>query len=436
MRKNRSANSDCAKATEQIQYLSPNVSSTNICVPFSINSSDLKQGDFSIALGGSSNSGIALPHTASLNTDATIQQSHSQQSLAQSLDRKTSEENQKPPAKRVSEIELARQKYIRFLQKERGLSLNTSNAYNNDISAFIAWLDSSKVEVNRNSLTKYLQYLKAEGMQASTLARKLATLRGWFDWQKSNQLISSDPSDGIMNPKLARRLPQVLSNNEVTNMIGAASTPREKVIVELLYGAGLRVSELITLSLNDVNLSHGYVRCLGKGSKERIVPIGRAAIGAIKEYLDSDERLNPKDAPPSTKKKRGRPKKTVKDIATTSGGKRKKLEYSVPLLADRQGKNLNRLVVWQTVKRLAQTAKIKKEMSPHTLRHSFATHLLENGADLRVVQELLGHSSVVTTQLYTHISRKHLKKAYMSAQLKLDDLAFAREVEKQASLGD
>lgn len=397
-------------------------------MPFSVGSSELKQGDFSIAIGGTSNNEIASPALA-LASNVNLQ------TESKSEDR-SSPEKCASKKSQLSEIEIAKQKYLRYLQKERGLSPNTSNAYNNDIVAFIAWLNKSKLEANRNSLTKYLQYLKTEGMQASTLARKLATLRGWFDWQKSNQLIASDPSDGIMNPKLARRLPQVLNNNEVNNMIAAASTPREKVIVELLYGAGLRVSELITLSLNDVNISHGYVRCLGKGNKERIVPIGRAAIAAIQDYLASDERLNPKPEAEDKKKKRGRPKKTVQAVVTTSGGRRKNAEYSAPLLADRKGKNLNRLVVWQTVKRLAQAAKIKKEMSPHTLRHSFATHLLENGADLRVVQELLGHSSVVTTQLYTHVSRKHLKKAYMSAQLKLDDLAFAREVEKQANSGE
>lgn len=325
----------------------------------------------------------------------------------------------------IQDLLAYKEKYLRHLRKERGLSDNTAEAYENDISYFIEWLAKENCNPERTGLTRYLQFVKAQGMQASTLARKLATLRGWFDWQKSSRLIRIDPTEGIMNPKLARHLPQVLSTTEINNMVAAAETPREKVIVELLYGAGLRVSELITLKINDVNLSHGYVRCLGKGSKERIVPIGKAAISAIGIYLQSDERFCPKPSNPV--KKRGRPPRQ-KEIASRSRGKMK--DDSPPLLADRKGKNLSRLVVWQTVKRLAQSARIKKVLSPHTLRHSFATHLLENGADLRVVQELLGHSSIVTTQLYTHISRKHLKKAYMSAQLKLDDLAFARDAEK------
>jgi integrase/recombinase XerD len=322
-----------------------------------------------------------------------------------------------------------RNKYLRFLLKERGLSENTSEAYDNDLSAFIDWILQRKENADRTALTRYLQHLKADGMQASTLARKLATLRGWFEWQKASQLITNDPTEGIMNPKLARHLPQIMSSSEITAMVAAAANAREKVIVELLYGAGLRVSELSSLRVNDINLSTGYVRCLGKGAKERIVPIGRAAITAIQIYFATDERLNPPPLDP-WKKKVGRPR-AQRPPLKPARGKRAINNDSPLLLSDRKGKTLNRLVIWQIVKRLAEKARIKKELSPHSLRHSFATHLLENGADLRVVQELLGHSSIVTTQLYTHISRKHLKKAYMSAQLKLDDLVFAREVEKQ-----
>lgn len=330
-------------------------------------------------------------------------------------------------------LNACKDKYLRFLLKERGLSSNTGDAYENDITAFIEWLLEKKEEATRTTLTRYLQHLKAGGMQASTLARKLATLRGWFEWQKASQYIDSDPTEGIMNPKLARHLPQVMSTNEITAMVAAAANDRERLIIELLYGAGLRVSELITLRINDINLTSGFVRCLGKGSKERIVPIGKPAIDAIKTYIASDERLNPPVQDPS-KKKVGRPP-AKRLLVKSARSRRNTVESSPLLLADRKGKTLNRLVIWQTVKRLAEKARIKKELSPHSLRHSFATHLLENGADLRVVQELLGHSSIVTTQLYTHISRKHLKKAYMNAQLKLDDLAFAREVERARAEG-
>jgi integrase/recombinase XerD len=180
----------------------------------------------------------------------------------------------------------------------------------------------------------------------------------------------------------------------VANLIGSAESNREKAILELLYGAGLRVSELTGLEQKDIDLDKGYLRCLGKGSKERIVPLGHEAVNALRQYLnEQEERIT---------------------------GKKRKAK-SKPVFADGQGGRLNRLVVWQIVKRLASRAKIQKQLSPHTLRHSFATHLLEGGADLRVVQELLGHSSVVTTQLYTHLSRKHLRKAYLNAKDPLDN---------------
>lgn len=335
-------------------------------------------------------------------------------------------------------------KYLRFLSRERGLSDNTILAYENDLRAFIAWHQQRGGALDRFALTSYLQFLKSEGMKASSLARKLATLRGWFDWLMQNALMTSDPSEGIVNPKMPRVLPQILATNEINHMVQAAENPREKVIVELLYGAGLRVSELVTLRMKDINLNHGYVRCVGKGSKERIVPIGKQAIFAIEDYLKNDARFNAapvsetahdrKNVGRNTKTKsssqRKAPNSTEKANVASNSRRRRVMEESPTLLADRKGTQLNRLVVWQIIKRLAKKAKVNKPPSPHTLRHSFATHLLENGADLRVVQELLGHSSIVTTQLYTHVSRKHLKKAYMAAQLRLDDLAFAREVER------
>lgn len=394
-----------------------------------------KAGKFAAALDSArSHANDALP--SPLELEAKAEKGSGFEKNQQQDQQKNSENNleNKSDTAKKTELLAAKEKYMRFLLKERGLSINTGAAYQNDLNAFIAWIQDKGGKTDRSTLTRYLQHLKSSGMQASTLSRKLATLRGWFDWQKSSQMISSDPTDGIMNPKLARHLPQVLSAKEISAMVAAAESSKEKLIVELLYGAGLRVSELITLCINDLNLSHGYVRCLGKGSKERIVPIGRAAISAIQKYISEDQRFTPTKPEGEIKKTRGRPRSTKPPIITK--GRRNAEKLSPPLLTDRKGKNLSRLVVWQTIKRLAEKAKIKKEMSPHTLRHSFATHLLENGADLRVVQELLGHSSIVTTQLYTHISRMHLKKAYLNAhaQLKLDDLAFARDVEKTLDL--
>ena len=185
-------------------------------------------------------------------------------------------------------------------------------------------------------------------------------------------------------------------------MIRAADKTRDRLIIELLYGAGLRVSELVKLDWKDVNQSQGFIRCLGKGSKERIVPFGEQAAICLKQFLTEPvpaQKLTTRGAAPLNAR-------------------------AVPLLLDKHGKRLSRLVVWQVIKRMAVKAKINKTLSPHTLRHSFATHLLENGADLRAVQELLGHSSVVTTQLYTHVSRGHLRRAYQNAQQNFQSPSF------------
>lgn len=306
----------------------------------------------------------------------------------------------------MNDLRVAHQDYLRFLTRERGLSPHTVSAYDRDIAGFLDWQNDKFSKPTRQVVGTYLQYLKTSGHEPATLARKLASLRGWFIWQKLHGKLEEDPCEAILSPKSGRKLPQVLTVAEINALLKVAETSRDKLIIELLYGAGLRVSELAGLTIKDLNLSHGYVRCLGKGSKERIVPIGRAALEALRNYLAAEGRTS--DPEPANKSNRA----------------------IRPLLIDRKGGKISRLVIWQAVKRLAKRAKLKKDLSPHTLRHSFATHLLENGADLRVVQELLGHSSIITTQLYTHVSRMHLKKAYASAQLKIDDLAFARSVEE------
>lgn len=338
----------------------------------------------------------------------------SSRSSEKASDKGTAEAPAWRPAEELTE---ARNGYMQFIAEERALSLNTVSAYRNDIDDFIQWYRRQGGQIDRQLLGKYLQNLKGAGNKPSTLARRLATLRGWFDWMRLSRRMDADPCEGVLNPKKPTKLPQVLTNNEINNMIAAAENERERLIIELLYGAGLRVSELCNLCVKDINMSHGYVRCIGKGTKERIVPIGRAAIGCLKAYLAAEVRF--KCAEEAVKS----------DAAGTKSKRAPRKIMSPPLLCDRKGKRLSRLVVWQIVKRLALKARVTKTLSPHTLRHSFATHLLENGADLRVVQELLGHSSVTTTQLYTHVSRTHLKKAYHAAQLKLDDLAFARDVE-------
>jgi integrase/recombinase XerD len=287
------------------------------------------------------------------------------------------------------------EQYLDFVYRERGLSRNTLLAYKSDLTAFTNWPER-RAHTDSREISRYLVWLRSQGKSASTVARNLASLRSWFGWQKASGLIAQDPCDSLQNPQKAKRLPQVLTPAEVAALIRVSSNPRERVAVELLYGAGLRVSELVRLNWSDISLSQGYLRCFGKGSKERVVPIGSMAGEALKSYKSE---LGPE--------------------------KKSNLRTGQPVFCNRQGKRLSRLVVWQIIKRLAGRAGITKKLSPHTLRHSFATHLIENGADLRAVQELLGHSSVVTTQLYTHVSRGHLRRAYESAQRGPDQLPAA-----------
>lgn len=274
--------------------------------------------------------------------------------------------------------------YLQYLLAERGLSTNTLAAYKRDLSSFIDWLknhgEQQEKIIERQDVVAFITELRKRGSKPATITRHLASLRSFFAFLKTYTGFSADPLDGFQNPHKAKRLPQTLSLQEVTKMIEAADNSRDRLIMELLYGCGLRVSELTGLKVIDLDLKQGLLKCFGKGSKERFVPIGQPAIKSIEEYLMENPR------------------------------------QSGTLFRNRENKRLSRLVVWQVVKRLADKANIQKPLSPHTLRHSFATHLLENGADLRSVQELLGHANVVTTQLYTHISRSHLRKAYEQAQ--------------------
>ncbi|MBA3859299.1 MAG: site-specific tyrosine recombinase XerD [Cyanobacteria bacterium PR.3.49] len=304
--------------------------------------------------------------------------------------------------------------YIDFVRSEKSLSLNTQMAYQRDLLAFLSWRQkrisqlgdgSVPPPTSRQDLQQYIGYLRQKGQKTSSIVRAIASLRGWFAWQKATGLLKEDPLEAMHNPVKAKKLPSVLSKDEVEKMIEAAQSSRDRLIVEMLYGAGLRVSELVGLDVKDVNLSQSYVRCFGKGSKERIVPIGRQALQCLQLYLKEL-----KDDPPLAHSQ----ERT--QAQNTKNHNRQVKQQIRPLFRDRTGSRLSRLVVWQVVKRLAKKAGVEKSLSPHTLRHSFATHLIENGADLRSVQELLGHANIVTTQLYTHVSRGHLRKAYDHAQ--------------------
>ena len=290
--------------------------------------------------------------------------------------------------------------YIDFVRSEKSLSVNTQMAYQRDLQSFVNWQKSRQKEATtRQDLQQYIVFLRQKGQKTSSIIRAIASLRGWFAWQKTTGKVAEDPLEAMHNPVRSKKLPAVLSKDEVERMIQAAENGRDRLIVELLYGAGLRVSELVGLDVKDVNLTQSYLRCFGKGSKERIVPIGRQALVCVQEYLKELKDAHSHPEPVSKAKSLKQLKHVVR-----------------PLFRDRSGNRLSRLVVWQVVKRLAKNAGVEKSLSPHTLRHSFATHLIENGADLRSVQELLGHANIVTTQLYTHVSRGHLRKAYDQAQ--------------------
>ena len=279
--------------------------------------------------------------------------------------------------------------YLEYLQAERGLAQNTIDAYRRDLfsfSDFILSIDNidDLSLVRRNHINFFIKNLHDKDYSPTTVTRKIAAIRGWFRWLYSVDIISQDPSVGIELPRLVKKLPKVISVGEIEKILKNNLSDMESVVFELLYGAGLRVSELVDLTINNIELKSRYVRCIGKGSKERIIPIGSKAKKAVEKYLRQ------------------------RDLIV----KRFKLDNEKKLLLKANGRRMTRQDVYAFIRKQGEL--LNKHISPHTLRHSFATHMLENGADLRVVQELLGHSDVSTTQLYTHVSKKRLKDVYFN----------------------
>lgn len=274
--------------------------------------------------------------------------------------------------------------YLEYIELEKGLSQNTIEAYRRDLEGFSAITQADSIDtVDRITINTYIRSLREKKLAPTSIIRKIASLRGFFKWATAVGIITKNPAATLEQPKVPQRLPKVISLKEIEEILNNNLTPIQRVMMELLYSCGLRVSELVNLKIIDIDISSKYVRCFGKGSKERIIPMGEKAKNIIKEYLPKRE-LIVKKFNLSTKK----------------------------LLIQENGRLINRQDVYNFVHE--QGKKIHKNISPHTLRHTFATHLLENGADLRVVQELLGHSDVSTTQLYTHISKKRLKEVYFS----------------------
>ncbi|MEW6724353.1 MAG: site-specific tyrosine recombinase XerD [Bacillota bacterium] len=284
--------------------------------------------------------------------------------------------------------------FIDYLQTERGLATNTLESYGRDLrqySDFVAGGKGGGLEkVSRATIISYLLHLERQGKATATIARRLAALKAFYQFLVREQILESDPTANLESPKLEKKLPRVLTVKEVEDLLRqpnplTVAGLRDRAMLEMLYATGIRVSELVNLSIADVNLEVGYIRCYGKGSKERIVPIGSMAQRSVDEYL---------------KKARGKMIRHADEPA---------------LFVNHHGRRLTRQGFWKIVKKYAQEAKINKEITPHTLRHSFATHLLENGADLRSVQEMLGHADISTTQVYTHLTKGRLKEVYSKA---------------------
>lgn len=274
--------------------------------------------------------------------------------------------------------------YLDFLEIEKGLSQNTIDAYRRDLGNFFDYYAELEIDkIQRTQINTYVRNLHEKEFSPTSVTRKIASLRGFFKWVCANELSPVNPTLTLEQPKVPQRLPKVMTMQEINEILNQDLSKIQRVMLELLYGCGLRVSELVNLKINDYDLKGKFLECTGKGSKDRIVPMGNKACEAVKDYLPERDFLVQKF-----------------NLKTKQ------------LLINEKGKNVTRQEVYTFIHE--QGKKIHKAISPHTLRHSFATHLLENGADLRVVQELLGHSDVSTTQLYTHISKKRLKEVYFA----------------------
>ena len=277
--------------------------------------------------------------------------------------------------------------FLDSLWLERGLSKSTLDAYRSDLKLLKVWAKNRELkmdEISRPDLLEFIAFKAEQGSSARTSARMLSSLRRFYTYLMQQEIISTNPTDKISMPKIGRSLPVLLTENEVLKLIKAPNTKkplgfRDRVMLELLYATGLRVSELVKLEVNQVNLNQGYLRVMGKGDKERLVPMGKTAKRWMKNYLNGP----------------------IQEILND--------RQSDCLFPTRTSTSISRQAFWQIIKKYAMKVGISAKLSPHSLRHAFATHLINHGADLRVVQMLLGHSDLSTTQIYTHIAQHRLK---------------------------
>ena len=300
---------------------------------------------------------------------------------------------------------------------ERGLSPKTVEAYQSDLTKYTNWLrDARKIndinEITQLDIEEYVRAMAAQNLGPRTVSRRIASIHEWNKFMLSNAQIASDPSAEVKAPKQAEHLPDVLSISEVERVIDAAGgfgstdavSLRDRALVEFLYATGARVSEAVGLKFEDIDLAESVVRLSGKGQKQRLVPIGKCAVRALRDYLDK--------ARPILAERAGKSQVTAKSQVKSQVNSLSKSANSHMIFLNKRGKALSRQSAWEAISHAGKLAKIGKELHPHTLRHSFATHLISGGADVRTVQELLGHASVTTTQIYTHISPAALMEAY------------------------
>ncbi|HAD13555.1 MAG TPA: site-specific tyrosine recombinase XerD, partial [Saprospirales bacterium] len=296
-----------------------------------------------------------------------------------------------------------------YLLLERSMSSNTIEAYLNDVGKFVQWLELEgrqlpPLSVKPDELTQFILWANALGLEASTQARLISGLRAFYKYLMVEDLLDDDPSELLESPRMRRKIPEVLSVYEIQTMLDAVdlSDPqgqRNRAIMEVLYACGLRVSELVNLRLTQLFLDAGFLKVIGKNNKERLVPIGADAVKFLKIYLE--------------------------DVRSLQENIKKEAENVVFL--NRRGGKMSRVMVFLIVKEMAQKAGVHKNISPHTFRHSFATHLVEGGADLKAVQDMLGHESITTTEIYTHLDTEYLKETiYLyHPRLKMGFLCFS-----------
>jgi len=287
--------------------------------------------------------------------------------------------------------------FLNYLAVEKGLSENTIAAYHNDLYQLASFVEEeaarrdstpSWASFGRQGMLSYLLNLKERNYAATTAARKVAAAKSFFGFMVAEGNLKDNPTQNVTSPKVGKSLPKPISVRqamlllEQPTRLSAPEAKRDRAILELLYASGMRVSELVSLNLDDINIERGDVRCFGKGHKERLIPIAPRAVLTVKEYLQET-----------------RPRLVHSDVEQA-------------LFLNRRGGRLTRQGLWQILKGYAKSAELDKEITPHTLRHSFATHMLSGGADLRSVQELLGHANIATTQVYTHLTSEHIRRTY------------------------